>query len=73
MKPRLKQPSLDKEELKNYRPVSNRNFISNVIEKRAEKRPEDHMSDYSMYDPMQSAYKLVHSTKTALVRMNYEH
>ena len=30
------------------------------------------MSEYSMYDLMQSAYKLVHSTETALVKMNYD-
>ena len=30
------------------------------------------MSEYSMYDPMQSAYKLVHSTETALVKINYD-
>ena len=28
------------------------------------------MSEYSMYDPMQSANKLVHSTETALVKIN---
>ena len=30
------------------------------------------MGEYSMYDPMQSAYKLVHSTETALVKINYD-
>ena len=30
------------------------------------------MSEYSMYDPIQSAYKLVHSTETALVKINYD-
>ena len=30
------------------------------------------MSEYSMCDPMQSAYKLVHSTVTALVKINYD-
>ena len=30
------------------------------------------MSEYSMYDPMKSAYKLVHSTETALVKINYD-
>ena len=30
------------------------------------------MSEYSMHDPMQSAYKLVHSTETALVKINYD-
>ena len=30
------------------------------------------MSEYLMYDPMQSAYKLVHSTETALLKINYD-
>ena len=30
------------------------------------------MSEYSMYDPIQSAYKLIHSTETTLVRINYD-
>ena len=72
VKPLLKKPSLDKDELKNYRPVSNLHFISKVIEKLVAKRLEEHMSEYSMYDPMQSAYKLVHSTETALVKINYD-
>ena len=43
-----------------------------VIEKLVAKRLEEHMSEYSMYEPMQSAYKLVHSTETALVKINYD-
>ena len=72
MKPLLKKPSLDKDELKNYRPVSNLHFISKVIEKLVAKSLEEHMSEYSMYDPMQSEYKSVHSTETALVKINYD-
>ena len=72
VKPLLKKLSLDKDELKNYRPVSNLHFISKVIEKLVAKRLEEHMSEYSMYDPMQSAYKLVHSTETTLVKMDYD-
>ena len=30
------------------------------------------MSECWMYDPMQSAYKLVHSTETATVKINYD-
>ena len=30
------------------------------------------MSEYSMYDPMQSAYNLDHSTETALVKITYD-
>ena len=72
VKPLLKKPSLDKDELKNYRPVSNLHFISKVIKKLVAKRLEEHMSEYSMYDLMQSAYTLVYSTETALVKINYD-
>ena len=72
VKPLLKKLSLDRDELKNYRPVSNLHFISKVTEKLVAKRLEEHMSEYSMYEPMQSAYKLVHSTETALVKINYD-
>ena len=71
MKPLLKKPSLVKDELKNYRPVSNLHFISKVIENLVVKRLEEHMSEYSMYDPMKSANKLVHSTETAIGKINY--
>ena len=58
VKPLLKKPSLDKDELKNYRPVSNLHFISKVIEKSVSTRFEEHISEYSMYDPMQSALQV---------------
>ena len=48
VKPLLKKPSLDKDELKKYRPVSNLHFISKVIEKLVAKRLEEHMSDYDI-------------------------
>ena len=35
MKPLLKKPSLEKEDFKNYRPVSNLAFLGKVIEKPA--------------------------------------
>ena len=60
------------QQLKNYRPVFNLHFILKDIEKLVAKRLEEHMSEYSMYDPMKSAYKLVHSTETALVKINYD-
>ena len=43
VKPLLKKPSLDKDELNNYGPVSNLHFISKAIEKLVAKRLEDHI------------------------------
>ena len=43
--PLLKKSSLDREELKNYRPVSNLNFTAKLIEKCAATQLVDHMDD----------------------------
>ena len=59
---------------KSYRPISLQchmyklyeRLILNRIAPSVREILEEHMSEYSMYDPMQSAYKLVHSTETAL-------
>jgi len=67
--PILKKTSLDKEHLKNYRPVSNLNFISKVIEKVVAKRIQTHLGENNITIPFQSAYKKGHSTETALLRI----
>ena len=50
-------------ELKNYRPVSNIQFISKIIEKKVMKRFVEYLVSNNLYDPldpMQSAYKINH-------------
>ena len=66
----MKKDNLDPDELKNYRPVSNLHFISKIIEKLVVQRLEDHLCKYSLFDPLQSAYRSSHSTETALVKIN---
>ena len=41
--PLLKKPSLSKDDMKNYRPVSNLNFISKLLEKIIAKRIRSHL------------------------------
>ena len=65
----FKKPGLDKEVLKNYRPVSNLSFISKVLEKVVAKRLDDNMLDNNLYSPVQSAYRKRHSTETALLKV----
>ena len=65
----LKKPGLDKEVLKNYRPVSNLSFISKVLEKVVAKRLDDHMLDNNLYSSVQSAYRERHSTETTFLKM----
>ena len=70
VRPLLKKDNLDPDELKNYRPVSNLHLISKIIEKLVVQRLEDHLCKYSLFDPLQSAYRSGHSTETTLVKIN---
>ena len=69
IRPLFKKSGLDKEVLKNYRPVSNLSFISKVLEKVVAKRLDDHMLDNNLYSSVQSAYRERHSTETALLNV----
>ncbi|CAC5400218.1 unnamed protein product [Mytilus coruscus] len=72
VRPLLKKPSLYKEVLKNYRPVSNLPFISKTLEKVVDSRLENHISSHSLHDSVQSAYRTCHSTETALLRVHHD-
>ncbi|WP_419642289.1 reverse transcriptase domain-containing protein, partial [Thiolapillus sp.] len=67
--PLLKKKSLDQNELKNYRPVSNLSFVSKIIEKLVLSQLSDHLSANSLYNRFQSAYRPGHSTETALLKI----
>ena len=69
IRPLLKNPSLDKGDLKNYRPVSNLSFVGKLIEKAACSRLAEHMEANSLADPFQSAYRPQHSTESALIKV----
>ena len=68
--PLLKKPSLDPEVLNNYRPVSNLNFISKIIEKIVVSRIQYHLKENDLAPHFQSAYRQMHSTETALLRVH---
>ena len=57
---------------KNYRPVSNRSFLSKVIEKVISIRILEHILDNNIVDSFQSAYRAGHSCETALFRVYNE-
>jgi hypothetical protein len=67
--PLLKKPSADKENMKNYRPVSNLPYAAKLLEKVVVKRLNEHMDIYDLHEPLQSAYRKLHSTETALVKV----
>jgi hypothetical protein len=57
VRPLHKKPNLDKEILKNYRPVSSLPFISKILEKVANNQLENHINSHSLHDDVQSAYR----------------
>ena len=67
--PLLKKAILDCEILKNYRPVSNLSFLSKLIERIVCTQLIDHLKLHNLYETFQSAYRTLHSTETALLRV----
>ena len=67
VKPLIKKPSLDPENLRNYRPISNLSFLSKILEKIVAKRLSDYMTVHHLQEKMQSSYKTGHSTESALL------
>jgi len=65
----LEKPTLDKDQLSSYRPISKSNLslISKIIESIVKSRlSSDHLSSNNLLNPHQSAYCKHHSTETAL-------
>jgi len=52
--------------LKNFRPVSNLSFISELLEKIAQTRIQAFFDSNGLMPRMQSAYRRLHSTETAV-------
>ena len=67
--PLLKKPNLDRNVLKNYRPVSNLHFLSKILEKVVLQQLSDHLNATDTLEPFQSAYRADHSTETLLLRV----
>jgi len=63
----LKKSTLDKEELSNYRPISNLSLISKIMERVVKSRLTDHLTSNSLLNSHQSAYCKHHSNETALL------
>ena len=68
--PLLKKKGLDKENLKNYRPVSGLTFLSKLIEKLVASRIDMYLSINNLLNPFQSAYRTGYSTESVLVRLH---
>ena len=68
--PLIKKPSLDPNDTKNYRPVSNLPYVSKLVEKVLVKQIHRHLVTNNLYKVHQSAYRQHHSTETALVKIS---
>ena len=68
--PVLKKSSLDKKVFKNYRPVSNLNFISKILERVVAAQLQTHLDEAGLMTAFQSAYRKHHSTESALLNIH---
>ena len=64
-----KKPGMDFNLLSNHRPVSTLPFIGKVIEKAVAQQVSQHISNYQLWDDLQSAYRPGHSCETAMVKV----
>ena len=62
--------SLDKENFKNYRSVSNVNFISKIVERVVAVQLQTHLDEACLMTAFQSAYRKHHSTESALLSIH---
>ena len=67
--PLIKKANLERNNLKNYRPVSNLSFLSKLIECAVASEINQYIKDHDLGEPLQSAYRAQHSTETALLRV----
>src|SRR2546426_5920036 len=67
--PLIKKDGLDANDPANYRPISNLNTISKIIERQCLARVLTHVAGTRRLNQLQSAYKKHHSTETALLKI----
>jgi len=67
--PHLKKDNLDHEILKNFRPISNLQYVSKLLERTVDHQIERYINNNNLCEPFQSAYRPFHSTETALIKV----
>ena len=69
LSPSLKKPDADFKQFSNFRPISNLTLNSKIIEKAVAEQLTDHVKTYHLDEMYQSAFKVLHSTETALLKV----
>lgn len=67
--PLIKDSFLDRNDLKNYRPITQLSFLSKLIERVVLKRLNSHMMNNNLNCDSQHGYKKHHSTETLLLNL----
>ena len=67
--PLLKKLNLDLQQFKNFRPVSNLSYISKLVEGAVCNQLMEYAGKTRNLEELQSAYRVGHSTKTALLKV----
>ena len=71
LSPLLKKPTLNKDDMKNYQPVSNLSFLSKILEKVVASYLNSHINSWKyISNHYQSAYRKCRSTETALLKIH---
>jgi len=72
VRPRLKKPSLNADDVNFFRPISNLSFLSKVVKRVATNQPKAHFESQHLLPSRQSAYKAHHLTETAIIAVHDE-
>ena len=67
IRPRLKKPTLEPDDLNAYQPISNLSFLLKTIERVVAVCFNEHMEAYNLLPSRYSAYRAHHSTETAVI------
>ena len=70
VRPCLKKSTLDADELKNYRPISNLTYLSKLLEKVVHIQLVEYLDNENMFSSFQSGYRRFHSCETAITKIH---